>query len=78
MGDARADEPLRAADDVEAGPRTGPTVKAEVDGVKDAQTAASNRVFPLAPFLLLLPLMRPADLDCFEEGIVLGVLFLSS
>ena len=38
-----------------------PTVKAEVDGVKEAQTATSRSVLPLALLLPPFPLLQDED-----------------
>ena len=78
MGDDEvADDSFCAVDNVLttcACLRTGPTVKAEVDGDNEAQTAASKRVFPFVVLLRLFPLLRSEDRDGLEEGIVPVVL----
>lgn len=54
-----------------AGPRIFPTVKADVDGVNEAQTAASRSVLPLALLLPPFPLLRDEDRHGVKGGIVL-------
>ena len=41
-----------------AGPRTGSTVKADTDGVNEAQAAAKRNVFPFALLFPFFPLAR--------------------
>jgi hypothetical protein len=77
LGDDESADSVCGVDGVRAmcaGPRSGPTEKADVDDVKNAQTAASRSVLPLALLLPLFPLLRQGNGDGVGEGILIVVL----
>ena len=51
-----------------AGPRTGSTVKADTDGVNEAQAAAKRNVFPFALLFPFFPLARKGMMFSLYEA----------